>query len=112
MSSIPKKSVVGQKGTKIERDGWLYTIKNNNLVKISQKTKEGVRLLSSSDFPATDGYEEERLGNGFPILLHNDEIFIPYSGGVSIMTDRPGYYRLMKISIKGGNTKKSIWKGS
>lgn len=97
-----EQSIFNKKGTSIERDGWVYTIKNNNLVKINQKTKEEVILLSSSDFPTTDGYEEERLGNGFPILLHKDEIFIPYWGGVSIMTDRPSHYGLMKTSTKGG----------
>jgi hypothetical protein len=80
-------------------------------VKISQKTKEEVRLLSSSDFPGTDGYAEERLGNGFPILLHNDEIFIPYWGGVSIMTNRPGYYGLMKISTEGGKYEEVYMEG-
>ena len=106
-----EKSVVSQKGTKIEKDGWLYTIKNNNLVKINQKTKEEVRLLSSSDFPATDGYAEERLGNGFPILLHDNEILIPYWGGVSIMTNRPGYYGLMKISTEGGKYEEVYMEG-
>ncbi|KAA0964866.1 S-layer homology domain-containing protein [Sporosarcina sp. ANT_H38] len=106
-----EKSIVIEKGTKIERDGWLYTIKNNNLVKISQKTKEEVILFSISDFPITDGYVEERLGNGFPIILHNDEIFIPYWGGVSIMTDRPVHYGLMKTSIEDGKYEEIYMEG-
>ena len=40
------KSYVGQKGTEIEQDGWLYTIKGLQLVKINQKTKEEVVVLS------------------------------------------------------------------
>ena len=94
------KSYVGQKGTEIEQDGWLYTIKGINLVKINQKTKEEIVLLSNDGFTQDDGYKS-RIAIGFPIIKYNNELFIQYWSGISEMTDLPYRYGLMKIPVSG-----------
>lgn len=87
---------------RIERDGWLYTIKDNKLLKINQKTKEEVVLLSRNSFDSNDGVYEVRLQKGFPIILYNDELFIPYWSSVGQASDLPQFYGLMKVSTNGG----------
>ncbi len=80
------RSAVSEKGVEVERDGWIYTVKNNKLVKINQKTKEEIILLSEDDFSDSDGYVRKTLRNGFPIILFNDQIFTPYWKEVDIMS--------------------------
>jgi hypothetical protein len=102
---------IGQKGTAIEQDGWLYTIKGINLVKINQKTKEEVVLLSNADF-TQDGGNKSRIDVGFPIIKYNDELYIPYWSSVSEADELPRRYGLMKTSINGGEYEEIILQGS
>ncbi len=96
------KSYVGKKGTEIEQDGWLYTIKDNKLHKINQKTREEIVLLSRENFAYNDGVYQSRLDKDFPIIKYNDELFIPYWSGISEASELPYHYGLMKISTNGG----------
>ncbi|WP_342504710.1 S-layer homology domain-containing protein [Sporosarcina sp. FSL K6-2383] len=96
------KSYVGQKGTEIEQNGWLYTIKGSKLVKINQKTKEEVVMLSKTNFSYIDALYQVRLQDGFPIVLYNNELFIPYWSSVGEATDLPLSYGLMKTSTNEG----------
>ena len=80
----------------------MYTIKDGELVKINQKTKEEVVLLSRASFPyEADGIFRVKLQEGFPIVLYNDELYIPYWSSVSEASDLPLGYGLMKTSING-----------
>ncbi|WP_421102434.1 S-layer homology domain-containing protein [Sporosarcina psychrophila] len=95
------RSAVSEKGVEVERDGWIYTVKTNKLVKINQKTKEEIILLSEDGFSDSDGYVEQKLRNGFPIILFNNQIFTPYWKEVDIKSGLPTDYGLMVSSITG-----------
>lgn len=102
-------SFVSQKGTAIEQDGFLYTIKGEKLVKINQKTKEETVLLSYTDFERQDGLFEVRLETGFPIILHNNMIYIPYWAAVHQGNDMPYHYGLMSTTTNGGKGDMKYW---
>jgi len=96
------KSFVGETGSEIIRDGWKYKTKDNMLVKINQHTNEEIILLSKSDFEPVEGYFEERLGREFPIILYNNDIYIPYQKSIGMMSEIPSSFGLMKTTIEGG----------
>ncbi|NYF25458.1 S-layer homology domain-containing protein [Sporosarcina sp. JAI121] len=95
------RSAVSEKGLEVSRNGWMYTIKNSELVKVNQKTKEKVILLTEDDFKDTDGYVEQRLRDGFPIILFNNQILIPYWKEVDLKSGIPTEYGLMTSAISG-----------
>lgn len=96
------KSYVGETGSEIVRDGWKYTIEDDRLIKINQKTNEEVVLLTRIDFEQVEGYFEKRLGRGFPIILYNDDLYIPYHKVIGMMSEIPSSFGLMKTTIDGG----------
>lgn len=95
-------SAVSQKGVEIQRAGWLYTIKNNQLVKNNLSTKEEIVLLSQDDFKGIGGSTMHRLRDGFPIILYNNEIYISYWNDSGIKNGLPTMYGLMATPITGG----------
>ncbi|MCG7344890.1 S-layer homology domain-containing protein [Sporosarcina sp. ACRSL] len=100
-------SYVSQKGIVVEEDGFQYTIKGEKLVKINKKTKEETVLLTERDFPTQDGLWEVHLETGFPIILQNSMIYVPYWAAVHQMEDYPYAYGVFQTSTQGGknNTK-------
>ncbi|WP_342600891.1 S-layer homology domain-containing protein [Psychrobacillus sp. FSL H8-0483] len=96
------KSFVGEIGSEIVRDGWKYTIKNYKLVKINQQTNEEIVLLSRDNFEYVEGHFEERLGRDYPIILYNNDLYIPYQRVIGMMFEIPSSFGLMKTTIEGG----------
>jgi hypothetical protein len=96
------KSFVGETDSEIVRDGWKYTTKDNMLVKLNQQTNEEIVLLSKSNFERAEGYFEERLGREFPIILYNNDLYIPYQKVIGMMSEIPSSFGLMKTTINGG----------
>jgi hypothetical protein len=100
-------SYVSQKGIVVEEDGFQYTIKGEKLVKINKKTKEETVLLTERDFPTQDGVFEVHLESGFPIILQNNMIYVPYWAAVSQVADYPYMYGVFQTNKNGAinNTK-------
>lgn len=96
------KSFVGEIGSEIVRDGWKYTIKDYKLVKINQQTNEEIILLSRNNFEYVEGHFEERLGRDYPIILYNNDLYIPYQRVIGMTTEIPSSFSLMKTTIEGG----------
>ena len=96
------KSFVGEAGSEIVRDGWKYTTKDNMLVKLNQQTNEEIVLLSKSNFESAEGHFEERLGREFPIILYNNDLYIPYQKVIGMMSEIPSSFGLMKTTLEGG----------
>lgn len=96
------KSYVSETGSEIVRDGWKYSIKDDKLIKVNQKTNEEIVLLTRTDFERVEGYFEKRLGREFPLLLYNDDIYIPYHKVIGMMSEIPSSFGLMKTTIDGG----------
>ena len=93
---------VSQKGVVVEEDGFQYTIKGEKLVKIDKKTKEETVLLTDGDFPTQDGLFEVHLETGFPIIIQNSMIYVPFWAAVSQGTDMPYVYGVFRTNTEGG----------
>lgn len=91
-------SYVSQKGIVVEEDGFQYTIKGEKLVKINKKTKEETVLLTEQDFPTQDGLFDVHLETGFPIILQNNMIYVPYWAAVSQVADYPYAYGVFQTN--------------
>lgn len=102
-------SYVSQKGIVVEEDGFQYTIKGEKLVKINKKTKEETVLLTEQDFPTQDGLFEVHLETGFPIILQNNIIYVPYWAAVSQGTSIPYRYGVFRTSAQGGKNGVKYW---
>ncbi|MFS0689995.1 S-layer homology domain-containing protein [Sporosarcina sp. 179-K 8C2 HS] len=102
-------SFVSQKGVVVEEDGFQYTIKGEKLVKINKKTKEETVLLTEGDFPGQDGLFDVHLETGFPIILQNSTIYVPYWAAVSQATDMPYRYGVFRTNAQGGNNGANYW---
>ena len=96
-------SYVSQKGIVVEESGFQYTIKGEKLVKIDKKTKEETVLLTEWDFPTQDGLFDVHLETGFPIILQNGMIYVPYWAAVSQGTNMPYMYGVFRTNTQGGN---------
>lgn len=94
-------SYVSQKGIVVEEDGFMYTVKGQKLVKINKKTKEETVLLTERDFPTQDGVFEVHLETGFPIILQNNMIYVPYWAAVSQVADYPYMYGVFQTNKHG-----------
>lgn len=95
-------SHVSQKGIVVEEEGFQYTIKSDKLVKINKKTKEETVLLTEQDFPTQDGLFEVHLETGFPLILQNGMIYVPYWAAVSQGNDMPYMYGVYWTNTEGG----------
>ena len=85
----------------VEESGFQYTIKGEKLVKIDKKTKEETVLLTEWDFPTQDGLFDVHLETGFPIILQNGMIYVPYWAAVSQGTDMPYMYGVFRTNTAG-----------
>lgn len=102
-------SYVSQKGIVVEEDGFQYTIKGEKLVKIDKKTKVETVLLTEQDFPTQDGLFEVHLETGFPIIVQNSTIYVPYWAAVSQASDMPYMYGVFRTNGRGENNVVKYW---
>ena len=73
-------------------------------MKIDKKTKEETVLLTEWDFPTQDGLFDVHLETGFPIILQNGMIYVPYWAAVSQGTDIP--YKVWRFPDEYAGRKK------
>ncbi|QTD41002.1 S-layer homology domain-containing protein [Sporosarcina sp. Te-1] len=102
------KTYVGKKGISVEQNGFAYSIEKigepnfyrSILVKRNLSTGTQKQLLSKSDLPPTDVFIEY-LKNDFPIVVYNQDIYIPYWYSVGEMSETPSAYSLIKTTVDG-----------
>lgn len=108
------RSYVSLKGQAIEQDGFLYeTAKDKDgyyqIIKENTETGKQEVLLKYDDIPrsAWDYDSVSYLHENTPLIVYNNEIFIPYySGGFAEADEVPYAYAVMKMDTNGQNLKK------
>ncbi|MBO0587210.1 S-layer homology domain-containing protein [Sporosarcina sp. E16_8] len=99
-------SYVSSKGKTVEQNGSTYTIVKNDskfhLTKVTKKTGKKDILLNTLDMKKEDFFQTLML-TGFPLIVYNEDIFIPYWYSVGEMSELPASYGLMKVKTDGQN---------
>ncbi|HJF33523.1 MAG TPA: S-layer homology domain-containing protein [Sporosarcina psychrophila] len=110
-------SYVSVKGKAVEHGGSLYTIPPDcytcgKLIKQDLKTGASEVLLSNQNF-SSDAIYIVRFHEGFPLIVYNEEIFIPFWSAVHEMTDVPFSYGLIrtKTSVEDAPIDSSLMQG-
>ena len=100
-------SYVSNKGKTVEQNGSIYTISKEDdfrfyVTKENQKTGKKDMLLNNLDIKKED-YFQTLLLTGFPLILYNEDIYIPYWHSVGEMSELPASYGLMKVQTDSQN---------
>ncbi|MFS0575083.1 S-layer homology domain-containing protein [Sporosarcina sp. 179-K 3D1 HS] len=111
-------SYVSMKGIAVEHNGSLYTISPDcytcgKLIKKDLKSGKEEVLLSNEDFSSDGGTYVVRFNKGFPLIVYNEEIFLPFWSAVHEMTDVPFSYGLIrtKTSMEDAPIDSALMKG-